>query len=1680
MSTIPRNQRNNNPGNIRIGGSNWDGSVTGNDTEFVTFATPEMGVRAMVKTLHTYQERYNLSNIREIISRWAPYGENDTGGYIDFVSKSMGVDPDLTLELKLDPVTTKKLVSAMIQKEGGTESSNYFKDYITKGIKLANTSSGAQPTVATVANHENTNTDERFTGTPTPRGTPDSPRLSHLLSLDTSENRGYLSSITKIKDGLTTPTIDPLPNIYVAGKSNGVRPYEQEFTNVIKTDTTASELPQLKNENGFFSANDFSTLKEVVNAAEEHKIFWHNELDNYENYSYHIEFFIVPKDDATKFHEFNRESFEETIKGGWPTDGIDKITIAQTATSTEFNIDNLTLENLGTGDGNVAKMVGVDSHLAFDITQIGNTDLNDTLHTFANLMGYSDIGTAVYFIKISYKGYDNDNPKNSTQLPIAKVIPFLITSYNEISTTTNATGTVTSLTGTAVNYIAATHVINTTKHDLTFDIKPTLNETLNSFVTELNETAYLGTGYNKSQTGYYNSYNIEFSTDFKERFAESKMNNELANKSSASTEIGRRSANGLNIAQHIGQSTAGVSIAHLLYDICIQSSKVKDELLIKNPGFSYAVRIIPKVVQKEFNLVTNKSAYDITYHITMHREIIIQDVIDQSIKISETRKLLSEIFDKGRCRKLYNYEYTGLNDQILDLTISLDRQLVKSYGAPGDEYSWNRFLKGDTDLSKFLTKEQFAKYRELTGIVETLGNKLTRQSTDQEQKRSDLLRKKDELFDRTRTGMIAAENNNIRSPDGAKSVQQRYQNLDSYEDMAELQRLNPDLYNTVQRAIQADNIQRDIGFLKNIIEKGERDVKSTNSSISNNNTQLADLERVVTAQFGVKAQSLLAEQQKFNKNIRSNLLKPLNNISLAEELGADFLSDSNKLSDTEFASLMDAIALNSITFERDILSHFRNGTSVASFSSTDRSNVDLARSKFNESLNGDLSMQRLEMTIKGDPFWVEYYVTEKTKEKMFGKNNSIDDVRGHNANVNGTNYMMLVVNKADGVDEFDNIKIDNLDIFLYMVRKIKSTFSQGQFTQSLQCMRQPIPSNFKSTTVFKGTIEGDGFGFGPGGEFAGVTNRTSDGRGSDVLGPVTGTDGGFSEVGRSGALDPRIVAENSFNRMSGALSTLATTISESSLPSADQASRLTSLMNEAQMASNFGSTSATTAVANVKSLMLDTFGTPEEASLILQELTDDGEIVSPELIAMLNTQVYDGETVTNPTGVDEAAVLEVMTEITNINNLNTSSVDEIALDVPEYMTRVVDTSTINTAPPTGIELSNSNMMLDGSLPLESTETYSDPRTIQVETNLEQLESLDLPDEVVSGYKDALKTKNGIKVRKYIDSLPQDQAELLNSIDNPYTVKTLPYDAPTVETIAATPLKTPRESIMQARIADAQTQMLAEAGGSYNDLSADEKRHYENLSDAYDEIDEVAQLDPIRNEAKLIKINDELDKSIRIYNDRLAGGDSEWSWNEEEAEEKTQNDKRVLENISNLDNAHSTPIADRVIVDDSGSVNIMKDMSTLPTKPSDGFALPIDYLSENNEFEITDQHIAQYELAENNWNDFRKGEFVTVNIVDPASGGTWQAELYSSFENPELAQQYGINTTTVVAGETISVDDPRFSQWTIGNIDKIRNQITNDLPLITTVKIINDSEVPDTEKLEVKIGLNEFVIVEGEE
>ena len=141
-----RSIRNNNPGNIDRTSTQWEGmSEEQTDSRFVTFESPEMGVRAMARTLNTYNTRYGLDDISGMVSRWAPPSENDTQAYIRFVSEKTGIPSDRTITLQDNPEEMKKVISAMIEMEGGQEASRYFNSQIIgRGVDLALSSLGNQ------------------------------------------------------------------------------------------------------------------------------------------------------------------------------------------------------------------------------------------------------------------------------------------------------------------------------------------------------------------------------------------------------------------------------------------------------------------------------------------------------------------------------------------------------------------------------------------------------------------------------------------------------------------------------------------------------------------------------------------------------------------------------------------------------------------------------------------------------------------------------------------------------------------------------------------------------------------------------------------------------------------------------------------------------------------------------------------------------------------------------------------------------------------------------------------------------------------------------------------------------------------------------------------------------------------------------------------------------------------------------------------------------------------------------------------------------------------------------------------------------------------------------------------------------------------------------------------------
>lgn len=128
-----RGIRNNNPGNIRHG-DKWQGmAVEQPDKSFITFVSPEYGIRALAKILITYEIK-GVNTVLRIISRWAPPNENDTPRYIDFVAGRLGVDMNDVIDVDSYAVMLP-LVTAIIEFENGQQP--YTLNTLKEGLRLA-------------------------------------------------------------------------------------------------------------------------------------------------------------------------------------------------------------------------------------------------------------------------------------------------------------------------------------------------------------------------------------------------------------------------------------------------------------------------------------------------------------------------------------------------------------------------------------------------------------------------------------------------------------------------------------------------------------------------------------------------------------------------------------------------------------------------------------------------------------------------------------------------------------------------------------------------------------------------------------------------------------------------------------------------------------------------------------------------------------------------------------------------------------------------------------------------------------------------------------------------------------------------------------------------------------------------------------------------------------------------------------------------------------------------------------------------------------------------------------------------------------------------------------------------------------------------------------------------------
>jgi len=121
---LPRGIKNNNPLNIRLHpANNWQGRVDpskNTDGAFEQFIDAVWGIRAGARNIIFHYDRNGADSIRKLVTLWAPPSENDTSGYVRYVSGGSGFQPDQEIDFHKHE-HLKPVLVAMIRIENGLQ-----------------------------------------------------------------------------------------------------------------------------------------------------------------------------------------------------------------------------------------------------------------------------------------------------------------------------------------------------------------------------------------------------------------------------------------------------------------------------------------------------------------------------------------------------------------------------------------------------------------------------------------------------------------------------------------------------------------------------------------------------------------------------------------------------------------------------------------------------------------------------------------------------------------------------------------------------------------------------------------------------------------------------------------------------------------------------------------------------------------------------------------------------------------------------------------------------------------------------------------------------------------------------------------------------------------------------------------------------------------------------------------------------------------------------------------------------------------------------------------------------------------------------------------------------------------------------------------------------------------------
>ncbi len=413
---------------------------------------------------------------------------------------------------------------------------------------------------------------------------------------------------------------------------------------------------------------------EIIQAMITGEHFKDNLANDYDNLTYHWRLFITADQamDSRVTNEATIQSFYEEIRK------FEQVTVAESGV-TSYSIDEVTMEMITGTDHQTGS--NLFTSIGMKITEPNGVNFLDALRNAALEVGVRNYQKCFYYLELSFKGYDQDGSVNLdpfTSLPNGGKWLWSVV-INNIDVRLDAGGGSYNLDMVPLDHSLLVGQLNIVPASVSIS-GGTVGEFMDNLCTGLNNVwAHLKSGSNVIK------FNTQFHPVTDVMTADEVRAMPISPKEEELNEE-RQIAFDANRTGHISQ---GVTISQVLDMIMGTSEKAQDLAKdsvnkfdttdsaekVNSTGYRQSIiwRIEPEVVFHDYDWLFNDYCKTITLHIYgfRHHAVVLSPI--DTVTDAETQKaIIADMAKRDFLRKRYEYLFTGLNTEVLDLDLNFN------------------------------------------------------------------------------------------------------------------------------------------------------------------------------------------------------------------------------------------------------------------------------------------------------------------------------------------------------------------------------------------------------------------------------------------------------------------------------------------------------------------------------------------------------------------------------------------------------------------------------------------------------------------------------------------------------------------------------------------------------------------------------------------------------------------------------------------------------------------------------------------------------------------------------------------------------------------------------------------------------------------------------------------------